>query len=49
MKTFILRMTDEEHEELRKMADKQQRSMNSIVRRKVFGTKPKVSKGVKQP
>lgn len=47
MKTFPLRITDEEHEELRQMADKQGRTMNSVARRKIFGTKPRVPKGVK--
>lgn len=47
MKSFVLRMTDEEHEQLRKMAEKQGRSMNTIARRKLFGTKIRVALGEK--
>lgn len=39
MKAFVLRLTDEEHDEIRKKADKDGRSMNTVIRRKLFGTK----------
>ena len=47
MKTLSLRMTDEEHDQLRQKAEKEGRSMNTVARRKLFGTKIKPLKGDK--